>query len=295
MPASPITRTIGSVLLALLSLGADIPTVGRPARDFYGATGSPAVAEWPVPVARVAVGDPLEVTLVVVNVTNAGAIVRPDLRTLPAFADAFRVEDAPDAAGGPASERAFRYRLFPRSPDVTAVPELKFGYYDPQRAAGGPERAFRFAYAEPVPIEVFAPAAPPPEAGPPADIDPLTPFLSSPGVELPSSFAVPPWAWPLPPALAWLGLAGWRWRNPSSARLARLRRDRAASACARQLERARDLAAIERAVRAYRGDAAGPLLDALAADRFGSRPDATAGTLERRRAEALAWLAGGGE
>ncbi|VTR99728.1 BatD family protein [Tuwongella immobilis] len=244
------TSEVGSMLRAAPPT---IPSVGRPSRDFYNGIASPAVLSWVVSPKVVAVGDPIGVELIVRNVLNGPQIIRPDLRKLPDFADAFQIDDVADdpIPPGVVNERIFRYTLRPRSEEVTEVPEFRFAYFDPslKGKATNPAQAFRVAYADPVPLTIKPPPPPPESAVPtlPQAAWLQTPLAAS---EIPQSSPI--WlGWLLAPLV---GFGWWlcdRWRNPSAVRLARRRRSRAAWLAVRAIPRLDSVIAIEREIRRY--------------------------------------------
>jgi hypothetical protein len=205
------------------------PLFGQPKQDYYGAHGPAVRVRWELESKAVHAGADLNVALVVTGAQNPTEIVKPDLRKLRAF-DAFQVTNAPDPprdAG--AKEVRFAYKLAPRSTAVTEIPELKFHYYNARAAEG---RQFPATRAAAVEITV---------AEPPKAVRPVVPIEApehlfrvptGPGVLGPRPFVPSVWAWLAAALVGPVAALGWflAWRQlfPDAARLARLRRSRAA-------------------------------------------------------------------
>ena len=86
-------------------------------------------------------------------VLNPAEVVRPDLKVLPAFADAFTVTDVHDPPPrDDAKEVRFTYKLRPRNRSVTEVPALKFRYFNPNAAPN--QDQFRTTMADAITITV---------------------------------------------------------------------------------------------------------------------------------------------
>jgi hypothetical protein len=208
----------------------DIPAVGQPTADFYGAAGSGVKVAWQLDRTEVPEDAEVVATLKVTNVTNPAKVTRPDLKNRDDFKALFVVTDVPGPPAVGPREVAFAYRLRPRNRQTAEVPGLRFHYYNPAAAAG---RQFPLTTAKPVPITVTA-AAPKPAAPavPLAEPDHLFTVFTGPGVLGRPALTPGMWAW------AAIGLAGpvaaavwfvlWQRLYPGAARLARIRRSRAA-------------------------------------------------------------------
>jgi hypothetical protein len=208
----------------------DVPPIDRQADDFYHAVsaGGPVTTTWAAAPPTAPLGGDITLTLTVRGAANPAELVRPDLRKRPEFADRFQVTDGPPAAPG-----SFAYRLRPRAVGETAVPPLRYRYYQPRYPEG---KRMQTTFARSLPITVTPPAAP---ASPPVPLD------------APDEFFAPPAAgWSPPPAVVWMPVAlapvaavGWFlvWRTwfPDAARRAVLRRDRAARTALARLAAAR--------------------------------------------------------
>jgi hypothetical protein len=207
---------------------ADLPVPDRMRPDFYHAlaSGSKGVtAEWSVSAATVPLDGELTLTLTVRNAANPQELVKPPLGQMPAFADKFQVLDRADP-----SEGRFAWTLRPRSVGPTEVPRLKYVYHK-----GG---QFLTTYARPIPVTVTAAAPKEAPAAPPVPLDgPEEFFVRADEYDLfqefvPANRTVESFAWLIPVAAVPLLVVGyvfaWRWLFPGAARLARLRRNRAA-------------------------------------------------------------------
>lgn len=214
-------------LVVLYALGAARaqPTLFEPEKHYYKAKGVGVSVKWDVPTPNVQEGRDLAVTLVISRVQNPAEVVRPDLGKLPAFAERFEVAKGapPPAING--TELRFTYTLRPRSRTVDQVPALDFYYFNPAAAVG--KSQFRLTRADSVPIRVSAP--------PPKPATPLTEpesLFALPAVPGDSAFAPCGWAWGAAALFGPLAAGAWFlvWRRvyPDAARLARLRRSRAA-------------------------------------------------------------------
>lgn len=213
-----------AALAAVLALGAQ-PALFEPPRHYYKARGAGVTVRWEVPAPAAPEGRALAVALVVSRVQNPVEVVRPDLSALPAFAERFEVAPpaAPPAING--TEVRFAYTLRPRSRAVDRVPALDFYYFNPAAAAGRSQ--YRLTRAESVPIRVTDP--PPKPAVPLADPEHL---FALPPLEPGAPFAPCGRAWAAAALFGPLAALGWflAWRRvyPGAARLAHLRRSRAA-------------------------------------------------------------------
>jgi hypothetical protein len=218
----------------------DIPLVGRPANlPFSGASGHFEVAARAAPTSLRA-GESLALT---VTITADGPVRVPprrvDLRQVPAFAEAFYLDDPPDAERHPdARTWEFAYRLRPKRADVGEVPGVPFVFFDPEIRPAS--RGFQVRYTDPVPLRIR----------PAEEYRPLPPLpdeafclVTGPGLLARQS----PWAPPGPVALGLALLAppllcaGWyaAWCRvyPDAARRARRRRSRAARRALAELRR----------------------------------------------------------
>lgn len=141
----------------------------RPA-DFTGAIGSVRVTARASQM-QMPAGTPFSLTLRLEG-SGVASATPPDLAARPEFAKGFRVrtEEAHTVAGG---AREFTYTLRPLSEDVTEVPSVPVGYFDPKT------NSFGTAHSEPIPLRVSAaqnatpdaPAAPQAGTPPPAAAD----------------------------------------------------------------------------------------------------------------------------
>jgi hypothetical protein len=169
----------------------------------------------------------MTLTLTVSNVINPTELTAPPLADFPEFQRLFSVIEPNPPTLDPATSRVvFPYRMRPRDEGKFQIPELKYVF---ARRAGSPKQ-FRLdpAHAESVPFIVTKPVVPKAEVrpldGPPEFFELRGGFARSGG----------------PEATWWVGLfagfgligvgwvAGWRRMYPDAARLARIRRNRAA-------------------------------------------------------------------
>ena len=219
------------LILAVGAAQAAPPPFHQPREHYYQAQGAKVGVKWELDRTTVPEGEPLFATLVVSGATNPREVVRPDLRKLQAFDEKFRVEDV---AGPPAAADAkavsFAYKLRPRNATVDRVPTLLFAYYKPD--APGDDK-FRQTKAEGKPITVTPAAAKPsPAAIPLEGPDSLFEVNTGPDAMAREPFAAGWGLWLLLVALGPLLAVGWyaAWRRlyPGAARLARMRRSRAA-------------------------------------------------------------------
>lgn len=216
--------------LPALVHGQEIPAIGQPTSDFYRAQGNRVRVEWQLDRTTVPEDGEFNATLVITGATNPRDIVPPDLRKLEAFESRFVIPEAthsPPAAG--AKEVRFTYRLRPRNRSVDRVPSLEFHYYNPAVPDGKP---FPQTKAREVRILVTAPRvkaeAVPIPLGEPEWLLAFTPrpvSLLRPGFSGEWTWIVIALAGPLV-GLAWF--LAWRRIYPDGARLARMRRSRAA-------------------------------------------------------------------
>jgi hypothetical protein len=180
-----------------------------------------------VPVTKVEENRELTATLVVTGARNPAAVVKPDLKQLRAF-DNFVVTDVPDPPrDADDKELRFAYKLRPRNRSVAQVPALEFKFRS--LAAPPGKNPFRQTRAESVEITVSEP--PPKPAVPMTEADRLFQIATGPEV-LRAPFTPCRWAWAAAALLGPLAAAAWflAWRRiyPDAARLAHIRRSRAA-------------------------------------------------------------------
>jgi len=219
-----------------------LPVIDRQRENFYHAlaAGPKGVeATWLVTPTTVPIDGELSLTLIVANAANPKELVKPPLDKFEAFTALFQVfldADAPPETD--AHEVRFRYRLRPRSLDVTSIPSLKYLYY---RMEGG---MFYTTYARSVEIKVAPPVA---KATPVAAVVPLEGpeeffQLAEDGALLsPPTFltiAFPILTVPIV-VVVWIGL--WHRLFPNAVRLAKLRRNRAARRALDRLNGARSM------------------------------------------------------
>ena len=238
--------------------GQDPPLVGQPTANFYGAQGSGVKVAWSLDRTKVPLGAEFVATLTVTNATNPKKIARPDLKKLPEFQSLFTVTDNIDPVPAiDAREVKFTYRLRPRDRDVQEVPPFDFYYYNPSAAQG---KQFPLARAKKVEIAV---TAPPPK--PPSPVVPLGEpdhlFVIATGPQLLEGTPLVPSGWAfgvvalVGPLLAFGWYVVWQRVFPDAARLAKMRRSRAArravSAIRRAGRSADPAAALANAVLAY--------------------------------------------
>jgi hypothetical protein len=232
---------LACVLCTLPSLHCPLfgqPAFFEPKEHFYKAKGGAVGVTWEVPRPTVEEGAELVATLVVSRATNPTEVVRPDLKALPAFADAFAVTDVPEPPPkADAKEVRFGYKLKPRNRSVAEVPALEFYYFNPSAAPN--KSQFRMTMADAVPIAVTAPPRPPSSAL--AEPDRLFEVATGPAV-LDAPFVPCDWAWLAAALLGPLAACAWylAWRRlfPGAARLAHLRRSRAARRAREAIRRA---------------------------------------------------------
>ena len=205
----------------------DAPAIFQNREHFYNAisTGNLTVT-WSATPKEIAADGELLLTLSVANAQNPQRIRKPNLRSIPAFAERFReIVDVPGEM--PNAVANFRYRLRPRRSGEVEIPGLRFDYFHPNAPEG---REVNTKYAAAISLNVR-------EA-----VVPVPPVLPRPTA--PERFLV--WPGDISPRFqfgglgAWLGalititiltvgwVRIWRVRNPDGVRLANLRRNRAA-------------------------------------------------------------------
>ncbi|MCE9566311.1 MAG: hypothetical protein K8U57_30170 [Planctomycetes bacterium] len=212
-------------------LGQDIPLVGQPGSDFYGAAGNGVKVAWSVNATEVLEDGEIVATLTITNASNPRKITRPDLKKLAAFNDLFSITDNvdPPAAEG-ASEVRFSYRLRPRNRQTDKVPTFEFYYFNPAAPVG---KQFKLATARPIAITVKA-SAPKLKPPPMPLTEPDQLFAIATGTSLLSRGSIfsEGLAWLLVaiagPLLALSWYVAWRRVYLDAQRLAKIRRSRAA-------------------------------------------------------------------
>lgn len=230
-----------------LSEAQDIPSVGRPDQNFYGAVGQGVKVAWQLD----RPGDPVEIpedtefvaTLVITGVTNPAQVSRPDLKSLPEFWQRFVITEVPGSPS-PAGTLSFGYRLRPRHRDVTELPALEFHYFNPAAAVG---KQFKTAVARPVRLRVIPrPERSRPPPMPLTEPEELFAIATGPGVLTPPGFIPGPGAWLALAAAGPVAALGWyaAWRRiyPDGRRQALRRRSWAARRATRALRAARSAA-----------------------------------------------------
>jgi hypothetical protein len=251
------------VLLGFTGTAQAQPPFFQPQTGFYEARGTKLKVEWRVEPTVIPEDGQLTATLVIGThpggkLLNPHEIVRPDLSKLPAFTDRFRsIENVPRPPVPPdATEVTFAYRLRPRDRSVSAVPRLDF-YFDTGIKG---KTQYQNAAAASKPITV---TEPPPRPKPPpvpmGEPDSLFEVTTGPAALGREPFRPRLWAWVGTLVLGPVAAIGWYavWRRvyPDGARLARLRRTRAARRAVdttRKAGRSADPAgAIAGAVRGY--------------------------------------------
>ena len=198
----------------------------EPTEDYYDAKGRGIRAKWEVPNTSVEEGRDLVATLVITGATNPTEVKKPDLKKLKAF-DVFTVINVTDPPRKSDDKIVrFVYKLRPRTRTVDQVPALKFRYFNP---AAAEDKRFPSTFADSVSITVTEPPRPEPVRMPEADHL----FHATTGAEVLRGPFVPcRWAWGAAALFGPLAALGWFlvWRRiyPNAARLAQMRRSRAA-------------------------------------------------------------------
>jgi len=223
-------------------LSQEVPLVGQPTEDFYGAAGSGVKVAWNVEPKDVPEDGEIVATFIISNASNPTKITRPDLKKLPAFSDRFVITDNADTKvpeGAP--EVRFSYRLRPRNRQTDQVPTLNFYYFNPAAPAGKQFKLTNTGRAIPLTVTAALPK-PPPAPIPLAEADHLFVIATGPALLNHGSGALGGWAWwgiglagPLF-ALGWY--AAWRRMYPDAQRLAKLHRSRAARRAVDAIQRA---------------------------------------------------------
>lgn len=124
-----------------------LPEDGRPA-SFGGLVGRVS-ADAQADRAQVGVGEPVSVRLTIEAAAPSSRISPPDLSKDEAFASAFRLaEDGWSLASATPTSRTFEIGIRPRSSNVTQIPPILVGYFDPD------EQTYREAVTDPIPLSV---------------------------------------------------------------------------------------------------------------------------------------------
>ncbi len=217
------------------------PLVGQPTAHFYGAQGSGVKVAWSLDRTTVPLDEEIVATLTITNATNPQKITRPDLKKLPEFHSLFTITDNPSPPpDADVREVKFSYRLRPRDRDVKEVPALDFHYYNPAAAAG---KQFPLTRARRIDITVTAPK---PKLRPPVVPlgEPEHLFTITTGSEVLDGPPFTPGIWAcvvaglLGPLMAFGWYFAWRRVFPDAARLAKIRRSRAARRAVDTIRRA---------------------------------------------------------
>jgi len=234
---------------SISALGADSPTekeseaplVGRK-EPFCGAIGSGRfeVSTGANP-KSVPAGDPI---LFTIHIHAGGhwakAPERPDLSNKPEYAkfrERFHIENGEERISPDKGHWEFDYRLRPKSEQVSEIPSLVIVYFRPGFTP--PEKGYMTTAAPAIPLQVMSRAKVSPgeirgsssPSGPP---DQLYEIVTGPAVLRHKEPTILPPAWLLclmavgPPAVTIGWYLAWKRRNPTQARLSRLRRSRAA-------------------------------------------------------------------
>jgi hypothetical protein len=244
---SPRTRAIscavacGAACLFLITPAAAQPPFYEPPEHYYKAQGRSIQVKWKLDRTEVPENGQLVATLVIQGAANPQEIVRPDLRKLPEFASRFQIEDVKDrpAAAG-AKEVSFTYRLRPRDRSVDRVPTFEFYFRNPGAPAG--KGQYPQTRARAAPITVTAVAESPRPVVPLDEPEHLFEVTTGPSVLGREPFVPGWWTWLLLLAAGPLLAGGWylAWRRvyPDAARLARIRRSRAARRAADAVRKA---------------------------------------------------------
>jgi len=128
-----------------------VPSEGRPA-DFTGAVGIFEIDAKARPT-RASVGDPITLTLTVVDRTPGGAdmarLLPPPISDQADLARAFRIPNEPIAGTVNGRTKVFTQTLRPLSERVTEIPPISFSFFDPRL------REFRTVRSEPIALTVL--------------------------------------------------------------------------------------------------------------------------------------------
>jgi hypothetical protein len=218
------------------------PLVGQPTENFYGAQGSRVKVAWSLDRTSVRLDEEIVATLTITNATNPQKITRPDLKKLPAFQALFTIVDNPDPLPAvDAKAVKFTYRLRPRDRDVKKVPTFEFHYYNPAAAQGKQYPLTTTGRAIEIAVTAPAPKAAPPVV-PLGEPEHLFAIATGPAVLEGEPLVPGGWACAAAALLGPVLALGWYliWRRvfPDAARLAKMRRSRAARRAVDSIRRA---------------------------------------------------------
>jgi hypothetical protein len=228
---------------------AEAPLVGRK-EPFCGAVGSGRfqVSASAIP-ASVQAGDPISLTI---HIQAAGtwkrAPERPDLQHKPEYAkwrERFHIENGPERLSSDEGKWEFDFWLRPKSDRISEIPSLVIVYYRPGFTP--PEKGFMTTSAPAIPVQVSSRAKVQGseirgQSASRAAPDRLYQIITGPAVLAHQEPAIFPDAWlfvllaAAPPALSIGWYLAWRRRNPTQARLIRLRKSRAARRALRVIQ-----------------------------------------------------------
>jgi hypothetical protein len=233
-----------------------IPTA-RPAEEFYLAAGRGISLRFSLESTELTTLDWVPLTLTLEKVQNPEAMQVPDLRLIADFRDRFDFRDGLPSKQISGDRCVLVYTIRPRDATVTDVPPLRFRYYLVGSETGNLKLDFPLTVSPAIPIRVKPPAEPIYSVQP---IDPES--LSKPLTETERELllakrngsTIPLLFWFVPPLLAILWIAFSRWRNPTEARLARLRQSRAARRAIEQLHEVEEMDSRVRIFREYLGE-----------------------------------------
>ena len=176
---------------------------------------------------------------------------RIDLHQLPAFEEAFFIEDSGEEVNRPDEQTwEFVYRMKPRRTDVHEIPSLPFVYFNPYLLTAS--KGFQLQYTDPIPLRVLphesvqVPVQAPERA---FGIAMGSHVLEHRAVGTTQSLATFLALLLTPPIICLLWYVCWRWMYPDAARQASQRRSRAARQALQQLQSAGKLPTEARAMR----------------------------------------------
>jgi hypothetical protein len=228
---------------------AEAPIVGRK-EPFCGAVGSGRfqVSASATPTS-VQAGDAISLTIrIQATGTWMRAPERPDLQHKPEYAkwrERFHIENGPERLSSDEGKWEFDFWLRPKSERVSEIPSLVIVYYRPGFTP--PEKGFMTTRAPAIPVQVSSRAKVQGseirgQSASRAAPDRLYQIITGPAVlahQEPAMFS-DAWLFVLlaaaPPALSIGWYLAWRRRNPTQARLTRLRKSRAARQALRAIQ-----------------------------------------------------------
>ncbi len=142
----PISTTASAVDIDVLPL----PTAGQPA-SFQGAVGSFGLSASAKPV-RVAVGDPITLTLTVTDLSGTQHLdtVQPPQLEIPAIQSDFRMPTAPLAGSVQGNTKTFTQTLRPTHAGIEQIPPIEFSWFDTTTGS------YRSAKTQPIALSVVA-------------------------------------------------------------------------------------------------------------------------------------------